>query len=113
MRCRLYQLHDVRPPIGVFDAVLTAKGLQALKAIPGSTGARPLRSIDQRVKTGGKEIAKEALKEALSYGSRLLLGGASSAMTSEVAGSPWGVVIRPIESVLSSCFAGVVRDVAS
>ena len=69
-------LGDVRPPIGVFDAVLTAKGLEVLKAIPGSIGGQTIGDrLIEGVKAGGKEIAKEALKEALSYGSRLLLGG--------------------------------------
>ncbi|MGQ0710890.1 MAG: hypothetical protein ACT4NV_14225 [Rhodoferax sp.] len=67
---------DVRHPIVVLDAVLTARGLEALKAMPDSLTGHTLgeRLVDG-VKVGTKEMAMEALRQALAYGGRLLVGG--------------------------------------
>ncbi|KMT53562.1 hypothetical protein [Pseudomonas fildesensis] len=56
------------------DAVLTAKGLEVLKATPSSLDAGP--SIGERLSTAGKEEGKELFRglvtEALGLGARLI-----------------------------------------
>lgn len=67
---------EARPPLGVLDAVLTARGLEVLKAMPESLSGMTLgERLVGGLKSGGKEVAMEALRQALAYGSRLLTGG--------------------------------------
>ncbi len=67
---------EVRHPFGVMDAVLTARGLEVLKAIPESlTGHTLGELLVDGVKTGGKELALEAIRQVFAYSVRILTGG--------------------------------------
>ncbi len=65
-----YQLASFR------DVVLTAKALEVLKAIPESlTGHTLGERLADGAKTGGKELALEAIRQVFAYSVRILTGG--------------------------------------
>ncbi|AMR77288.1 hypothetical protein [Cupriavidus nantongensis] len=59
------------------DIILTPKGLEVLKAVPGSLTNSP--TLGERMlgatKAGGKEVMRAAVKEALSLGIKMTVGG--------------------------------------
>lgn len=57
---------------GVLDAVLTAKGLEALKAVPASLTASLGDQLVDATKSGTKNILGSLAGEVLSVGSRLV-----------------------------------------
>lgn len=70
-----YEEH-MRQVAGFRDIVLTARGLEVLKSIPESLSGQTLgERLVAGAKTGGKELALEALRQTLAFGSRLLTGG--------------------------------------
>jgi hypothetical protein len=69
-----YIYGEVHPYIRVSDAVLTAKGLEVLKASPDSLATGP--SIGEQLATatkdGSKELMRGLLAQALTLGTRLV-----------------------------------------
>lgn len=61
------------PYLRVDDAVLTAKGLEILKAIPDSVNSKSTigEELATTAKEGGKEIARGLVSEALGLGVRI------------------------------------------
>lgn len=59
---------------GLFDAVLTSKGLEVLKAIPASLNSGPSLGdrITDAVKEEGRETMRSLVSEALGIGARLI-----------------------------------------
>ena len=64
---------EVSPYTHVSDAVLTAKGLEVLNAIPKSLVAGPSlgEQLAEAAKEGGKETVKGLVNEALGLGARI------------------------------------------
>lgn len=69
-----YLTGKVKPYTHVEDAVLTAKGLEVLKAIPDSLkgGASIGEQLANAAKEGGKETMRGLVTEALGLGARLI-----------------------------------------
>lgn len=61
----------------LIGSVLTAKGLEMLKAMPDSiNGKTPMgEQIAKLVKTGSMDLAREVTKAAVSYGIKFVMGG--------------------------------------
>jgi len=62
------------PYVCVNYAVLTAKGLEVLKAIPDSVSSKATigEQLASTAKSGGKEIARGLVSQAFSIGTRLI-----------------------------------------
>ncbi len=63
-----YVMAKVRPDFGLNRCVLTAKGLETLKATPGSLTTPLGERLKEAVKQDGREITRSLASQALSIG---------------------------------------------